>query len=75
MTWHITGQLLELCNCKMLCPCILGPAEPDQGWCGGALIFEIQQGQADGVNLDHTTAVLVVNLPGDFLGGNGTGRL
>jgi hypothetical protein len=75
MTWHMTGQMLEACSCKMLCPCALGPAEPDQGWCAGALVFEIQQGQADGVSLDRATVVLVVNLPGDFLGGNGTARL
>jgi len=75
MTWHMTGQMLEACSCKMLCPCALGPAEPDQGWCAGALVFEIQQGQADGVSLDRSTVVFVVNLPGDFLGGNGTARL
>jgi hypothetical protein len=75
MTWNMTGQMLEACSCKMLCPCALGPAEPDQGWCAGALVFDIQRGQADGVGLDRTTVVLVVNLPGDFLGGNGTARL
>ena len=75
MTWHMTGQMLEACSCKMVCPCSLGPAEPDQGWCAGALVFDIQQGQADGVSLDRTAVVLVVNMPGDFLGGNGTARL
>jgi hypothetical protein len=75
MAWHMTGQMLEACSCKMLCPCALGPAEPDQGWCAGALVFDIQSGQADGVSLDRSTVVLVVNMPGDFLGGNGTARL
>jgi hypothetical protein len=75
MAWNMTGQMLESCSCKMLCPCALGPAEPDQGWCAGALVFDIQRGQADGVSLDRTTVVLVVNMPGDFLGGNGTARL
>lgn len=75
MAWHMTGQMLEACSCKMLCPCALGPAEPDQGWCAGALVFDIQRGQADGVSLDRSTVVLVVNMPGDFLGGNGTARL
>jgi hypothetical protein len=67
--------MLESCSCKRLCPCALGPAEPDQGWCAGALVFDIQHGQADGVSLDRTTVILVVNMPGDFLGGNGTARL
>ncbi len=42
MAWHMTGQLIEACSCKAACPCVLGPAEPDQGWCSGALTFVIQ---------------------------------
>src|SRR3990172_3215700 len=59
----------------MLCPCIFGPAEPDQGWGGGALVFDIQEGNSDGVNLSGTRTALAFDLPGDFFGGNGTGRL
>lgn len=75
MAWQLSGQILESCSCKMLCPCVLGPAEPDQGWCAGALVFDVQQGNSDGVNLSGTRAALAVDLPGDFLSGNGTGRL
>ena len=75
MAWRMTGQMLESCSCKMLCPCTLGPAEPDQGWCSGALLFDIQQGNSDGVNLGGSKVVFAVDLPGDFLGGNGTARL
>jgi hypothetical protein len=59
----------------MICPCTLGPAEPDQGWCSGALVWDIQQGQSDGVALAGCRAVLVVDLPGDFVSGNATARL
>jgi hypothetical protein len=59
----------------MLCPCTLGPAEPDQGWCSGALLFDVQQGDADNVNLSGCKVVLAVDLPGDFLSGNGIARL
>src|SRR2546425_4428121 len=75
MAWRMTGQLLESCSCKMLCRCTLGPAEPDQGWCSGALLFDIRQGNADGVSLSGCKVVLAVDLPGDFLSGNGTARL
>lgn len=75
MAWRITGKMLESCSCKMVCPCTLGPAEPDQGWCSGALVFDIQQGNSDGVNLGGTKIVFAVDLPGDFLSGNGTARL
>ena len=60
MAWQISGQLLDTCSCKLLCPCILGPAEPDQGWCSGALAFDIQQG----------SSVMAFDMPGDFIGGN-----
>lgn len=75
MAWQLSGQVLETCSCDMICPCIFGPAKPDQGWCGGALVFNIEQGNADGVSLSGTRAVLAFDLPGDFFGGNGTGRL
>jgi len=75
MAWQLSGQVLETCSCKMVCPCILGPAEPDQGWCGGALVFDIQEGNSDGVSLSGTRTALAFDLPGDFFGGNGTGRL
>jgi hypothetical protein len=75
MAWQLSGEVLETCSCDMICPCIFGPAKPDQGWCAGALIFDIQQGNSDGVNLSGTRTALAFDLPGDFFGGNGTGRL
>src|SRR3990172_8260395 len=75
MGWKMTGQLLEACSCKMFCPCVLGPAEPDQGWCSGTLAFDIQQGSSDGVDLAGCKAAVVFDLPGDFASGNMTARL
>ena len=32
MSWKVSGRSIELCSCKMLCPCWLGPdGEPDKG--------------------------------------------
>ena len=75
MAWHMTGQLIEACSCKSACPCTLGPAEPDQGWCSGALTFSIQRGESDGVNLAGRKVVWLVDLPEDFVSGNGTVRV
>ena len=75
MAWHMTGQLIEACSCKSACPCTLGPAEPDQGWCSGALTFTIQRGESEGVNLGGRTVVWLVDLPKDFVSGNGTVRI
>lgn len=75
MAWHMMGQLFEACSCKSACPCTLGPAEPDQGWCSGALTFSIQRGESDGVNLAGRKVVWLIDLPKDFLSGNGTVRV
>ena len=75
MTWHMTGQLIEACSCKAACPCVLGPAEPDQGWCSGALTFVVEEGESDGVDLAGRTVVWLIDLPKDFASGDGTVRL
>ena len=53
MTWTIKGQYMESCNCDYLCPCIFtnpqGPATRDH--CTALLVFRIDEGAADGVDL------------------------
>lgn len=75
MAWNVTGHLLELCNCNVECRCWFGPSKPDQGWCGSALIFDIHQGGADGVELGGRKVALAAEWPGDFWSGNGKARL
>ncbi len=75
MAWYMAGRLIDACSCQILCPCYLGPAEPDQGWCSGVLSLEIQEGASDGVDLSGCNVAWRIDLPGDFVGGNGTARL
>src|ERR671919_2637334 len=79
MAWNLTGQLVETCSCNMLCPCWFGVKElmvMDQGWCASTLLFRIQQGSSDGVNLGGRTVVLALDFPGPtLLDGSGTARL
>lgn len=75
MAWHVTGKFHELCSCNFFCPCWFGPATPDQGWCSGALVFDIDRGNADGLDLSGRAVVFVADWPGDFWAGNGTARL
>jgi hypothetical protein len=75
MAWSLSGQAFELCNCTALCPCWLGPAKPDQGWCGSAFVFDIDQGHADGVSLAGTRAAFAAEWPADFWSGNGAARV
>jgi len=75
MAWSVGGQAIELCNCNVLCHCWLGPAKPDQGWCGSAFVFDIRHGRADGVDLSGKKVVFAAEWPADFWSGNGTARL
>lgn len=76
MPWQVAGRSMELCSCKMFCPCWLGPeGEPDEGWCSSAFGFDVRQGNADGVDLAGTRVVLIADWPGNFFGGGGKARL
>jgi len=69
MAWRMNVRMYESCSCKMVCRCTLGPAEPDQGWCSGAIGVEVLDGESEGVELTGAKLVLLAELPGDFLGG------
>ena len=76
MAWQIDATMLEFCSCKALCPCWLGPESvPDEGWCAGALVIDIEKGAIDGVDVSGCRTALAVQWPGNFFGGNGTARL
>jgi hypothetical protein len=75
MSWSITANIHESCSCAAMCPCLLGPAKPDQGWCSGVFGIDIANGNSDGVDLSGVKMVLHFELPGDFLGGIDKARL
>ena len=75
MAWQLSGEWLEACSCKMVCPCTLGPAEPDRGWCSGSWVLLFHGGSSDGVDLSGTKVAVAVELPGDFFGGIDVARL
>jgi hypothetical protein len=69
MAWTMKVRLLESCSCAQMCPCILGPAKPDQEWCSGVFGMEVTEGNADGVDLGGAKIVMHFELPGDFVSG------
>ena len=51
MDWKVSGNYAESCNCDVLCPCIfLQPAS--MGPCNAMLVWDIQEGHCDDVNLN-----------------------
>jgi hypothetical protein len=79
MAWQLRGHMTENCSCNMFCPCWLAVQEymvMDQGWCAGSLLFQIDEGESDGVDLSGRKVALLVDWPGPTLfDGNGTGRV
>lgn len=76
MVWSISGRSLDLCSCRMWCPCWLGPEiEPDQGWCAHTFGFEIEKGKSDDVDLGATKAALTGEWPANFFQGGGRARI
>ena len=50
MPYTLEGQLLEVCTCKVLCPCWIGE-DPDNGTCDGTLAWKVEKGDINGVDV------------------------
>ena len=69
MSWRIKADIIESCSCALVCPCVWGPAKPDQEWCSGVFAITVAEGESEGVDLTGVNMLLHFELPGDFLGG------
>ena len=69
MAYHVKGSMVEICSCKIMCPCWLGE-DPDGGVCDGVLAWHIEEGKVDEVDVSGINMVLLVHIPGNALQGN-----
>jgi hypothetical protein len=69
MAYKLEGSILEVCDCKVLCPCWIGEA-PDNGTCQSALAYHFERGTIDGVDVSGLTLATNVFIPGTPLAGN-----
>jgi hypothetical protein len=69
MAYHLEGRLLEVCNCRVLCPCWIGE-DPDNGTCDTIVAWHFDKGTIDGVDVKGTTIAVVAHVPGNILQGN-----
>ncbi len=75
VTWKLSGDYFESCNCDVVCPCLFssGPqmtAMPTQGACEVLLAFHIDSGEFAGTRLDGLNAVAAARTPGPMANGN-----
>ena len=69
MAYHLEGRLLEVCDCRVLCPCWIGE-DPDNGTCDSVLAYHFDNGTIGGVDVTGRTIALVSHIPGNVLNGN-----
>ena len=69
MAYHLEGRLLEVCNCRVLCPCWVGE-DPDFGTRDSINAWHFDQGTIDGVDVAGCTIATINHIPGNVLAGN-----
>lgn len=68
MSYQLQGDLLEVCDCNVLCPCWIGE-DPDNGTCQSALAYHIDKGTIDGIDVSGLNYATAVFIPGNVLAG------
>jgi hypothetical protein len=71
MSYHLSGRLLEVCNCRVLCPCWIGE-DPDFKTCDTIVAWHFDKGDVDGVDVSGRTLAMLAHVPGNILQGNWT---
>jgi hypothetical protein len=66
VVYDLTGTLLEVCTCGVLCPCWVGE-DPDGGDCHSVLSYNFTEGTIRGVDVAGRTIANVVHIPGNVL--------
>lgn len=72
MAWQLAGTYFENCNCDMVCPCTTsGLSMPaDQERCRLVLVFHVERGEVDGVDVSGKTVVVLADTPALMSEGN-----
>ena len=72
MAWNLAGTFYENCSCDAICPCtwsnMARAATNDD--CRAALLFDIESGDVDGVDVSGTSVLMVIQTPPMMLEGD-----
>ncbi len=69
-SYAVEGRLLEVCTCKVLCPCWVGEDPDGDGTCDSILGWYVDRGTVGGVDVSDRCLCLSVHIPGNLLAGN-----
>ena len=71
MAWSLTGRYFENCTCNVVCPCTASLAlGADYDRCMVVLVFHVDKGQIDGVDVGGLTVAAVGDTPKVMTDGN-----
>jgi hypothetical protein len=71
MAWSIEGRYFENCSCEVVCPCTASLAlGADYDYCRVALVFHVDSGEVEGVDVNGLTVAAVADAPKYMLEGN-----
>ena len=71
MAWNLTGRYFENCTCDVVCPCTASlTLGADYDRCQVVLVFHIDSGQIDGVDVGGLTVAAVGDAPKVMTDGN-----
>ena len=59
--WSVEGTWTDACCCKVPCPCLFGTGATE-GYCEGASVLEIREGECDGVPLNGLNVLVVYHV-------------
>ena len=64
MSWNIEGRYFENCSCNVVCPCTASLAlGADYDECRAVLVFHIDSGDVEGVDVSGLNVIAVVQSP------------
>jgi hypothetical protein len=64
MAWRIEGRYFENCSCEVVCPCTASLAlGADNDYCRVVLVFHVDSGEVDGVDVSDLTLAAVAETP------------
>ncbi len=71
MGYELEGRLLEVCTCKILCPCWVGEdADSPDGTCDAIVCWRVDKGKVNGLDVSKLTFALLTHIPANILKGN-----
>jgi hypothetical protein len=69
MAYRVEGDLLEVCDCGVLCPCWVGE-DADNGTCDAIVAYRVEKGEIEGTDVSGLSLAIMVRIPGNILKGN-----